>query len=273
MTEERSDGFFVQIGGAAEEFFSALHSLIEFVGETVCATVDALLHPHRIRWRDTWKAMEVCGPDGMPITFMICFLTGIILAYQSAVQMHKYGADTFLPALIGCTIVRELGPLMAAIVASGRSGSAFAAEIATMKVSEELDALQTMGFSTTRFLLIPKLIAMMTMLPLLTVIGDFVGIMGGLVIGVTELNISFGTYLQLTKEWVSVKYFMEGVIKSFVFAWLIAVAGCWCGFSTGNDAVAVGKATTRAVVISILLIVIADAVLAKIFSTFYGLGA
>ncbi len=258
--------FFIQIGRSTEEGVLSLKSLVAFVGETFAASADALAHPKKIRWKDVRISMIGCGPDGLPITMLICFLMGVILAYQSALQMSKYGADIFLPVLVGCTIVRELGPLMVAIVATGRSGSAFAAEIATMKVSEELDALETMGFSASRFLLVPKMFAMILMLPLLTIAGDFVGILGGLAVGMLDLNMSFTTYMQVSREWVSIGYFLEGIIKSAVFAWLIAVAGCWCGFSAGNDAVAVGKATTRSVVISILFVILADAFLAKVFA-------
>lgn len=262
---------FQQVGNATVDVWHDTVSMISFVGEVTAASAEALAHPKKIRWRDTFATLNRCGPDGLPITAMICFLMGVILAYQSAVQMAKYGADIFLPVLVGCSIVRELGPLMAAVVATGRCGSAFAAEIATMKVSEELSALETMGISPYRFLVIPKLIAMLIALPLLTIAGDLVGIFGGLAVGAMELDMTVQTYLQITRDWVTIPYFLEGVIKAFFFAWLITAAGCWCGFETTGDSVGVGRATTRSVVIGILLVVFADAILAKLFTILYTL--
>lgn len=261
-----------EVGNETAELMSDVKSFIAFLGEVTAASLHAVCHPRRIRWRDTFISMNRCGPDGVLITVMICFLMGVILAYQSAVQMEKYGAEVFLPVLIGCTIVRELGPLMVAMVATGRCGSAFAAEIATMKVSEELSALETMGISPYRFLVIPKMLAMLCMLPLLSVIGDFVGILGGFLVGVSEFGLSAQSYLQMTQRYVTIPYFLEGIFKSFIFAWLITLAGCWCGFVTSGDSVGVGRATTRSVVISILLIVIGDAVMGKVFSVLYTLG-
>lgn len=266
-------GIISQIGEATARIFRNIAGLIEFTGEVTAGIGDALRHPTRIRWRETVTCMNRCGADGMPVVALICLLTGVILAYHASVQMHRFGADVFLPALVGCTMVRELAPLMTAVMVTGRSGSAFAAEIATMKVSEELDALTTMGLSPVRFLVIPKLIAMICMVPLLTVIGDFIGIAGSMGVGVVELNMSCETYLQLTRQWIAPKYVIEGILKSFVFAWLITVSSCWCGFRTGGDSVAVGNATTRSVVTSILLVVIGDALLAKAFSVIYGMGS
>lgn len=261
-----------QVGDEMVRFSVGIRSFIAFLGDVTAAGWEAVCHPRKIRWRDTFSTMNRCGPGGMIITGLICFLMGVILAYQSAVQMEKYGAEIFLPVLIGCTIVRELGPLMVAMVATGRCGSAFAAEIATMKVSEELSALETMGISPYRFLVIPKMLAMLCVLPLLSVIGDFIGILGGFLVGVTEFGLSAQNYLQMTQRYVTIPYFLEGIFKSFIFAWLITLAGCWCGFTTSGDSVGVGKATTRSVVLSILLIVIADAVMGKMCSVLYTFG-
>ena len=268
---ERANGLLEQIGDASLLLWKESLNFLEFLGEFGESLLDTVRHPGRIRWRETLFYMNQCGVDGLPITLLICFLMGIILGYQAAVQMHKYGADVFLPALVGCSIVRELGPLMVAVVATGRSGSAFAAEIGTMKISEELDAMRTMGFSRFRFLVIPKLIAMTLMIPMLCVSGDVVGIIGGFLVGYSELGMSYESYYQITQGWVLPKYFFEGLFKSFVFAWIITIVGCWRGFRAGNDAVAVGRATTSAVVVSILFIIIADTLLAKFFTALFGL--
>ena len=160
-----------EIGDATVSVFQDALKLISFTGETISELFHALRNPMRIRWRETLYYMNMCGANALPISSLICLLMGLILGYQSAVQMHKYGADSFLPALVGCSIVRELGPLMIAVIATGRAGSAFAAEIATMKSTEEINAMETMGFSPWRFLVIPKLLAMMCMMPLLTFFG------------------------------------------------------------------------------------------------------
>lgn len=262
----------IQCGDAVIRLRDEIVSLISFLGDTAAAMWEGLCHPKRLRWKDFLFYMNTCGPDGLPITVMISALMGVVLAYQAEVQSHKYGADNFLPMVIGCTILRELGPLMVAIVATGRSGSAFAAEIGTMKISEELDALRTMGIRPARFLVVPKMWAMLLMLPLLTVVGDFVGCAGGYMVLRSEIEMPLDVFLRLTRQGVAVKYFIEGVLKSVVFAGIITVTGCWRGFRTGNDAIAVGRSTTSAVVTSILFIVLADAFLAKLFTVFYTLG-
>lgn len=258
------------IGGGIHDLMLDFVSFVSFVGESTSACLEVIRHPRKMRWRETLYYMNGCGPNGMPIVVMICLLMGIVLAYQSGIQLSNYGGETFLPMIIGCTIVRELGPLMVAIVATGRNASSFAAEIGTMKISEELDAMKTMGVRPARFLVVPKMFAMLAMLPLLTVIGDMTGILGGALIGNAELGIPFGSYLDLTRQDVSVKYFFEGLVKSVVFAWIITIVGCWRGFRTGNDSVAVGRSTTSAVVLSILLVVVMDTVLAKVFAELYG---
>ena len=262
----------IQCGEMVIQLRDEIVSLISFLGDTAAAMWEGLCHPKRLRWKDFLFYMNTCGPDGLPITVMISALMGVVLAYQAEVQSHKYGADNFLPMVIGCTILRELGPLMVAIVATGRSGSAFAAEIGTMKISEELDALRTMGIRPARFLVVPKMWAMLLMLPLLTVVGDCVGCAGGYMVLKSEIDMPLDVFLRLTRQGVAVKYFIEGVLKSVVFAGIITITGCWRGFRTGNDAIAVGRSTTSAVVTSILFIVLADAFLAKLFTVFYGWG-
>lgn len=258
-----------RIGTGTESLMTLFRNFVAFTGAVTAAQISAVCHPRKIRWGDTVSCMVRCGVEGLPVTILICFLMGVILAYQSAIQMERYGADLLLPVLVGCSIVRELGPLIVAIVAAGRSGSAFAAEIGTMKISEELNALTTMGLDPIRFLCVPKFIAMFLMLPLLTVAGDFFGIIGGYCIGAAELDISLDNYLRVTREWVALEYVFEGLFKSLVFAQIIALVGCWCGLRTGNDSIAVGRSTTGAVVNGILGIIIADAFLAKIFAVLY----
>ena len=244
-------------------------SCIAFMGRTAYAVADAFRHPKKIRKRELLYFMDLCGADGVPITFLICFLTGVILGYQCAVQMQKYGADSFLAGLVGCAMVRELSPLMVSIIATGRTGSAFAAEIGSMKVTEEVDALRTMGFLPERFLVIPKLFAMTLMMPLLAVIGDIAGILGGALIGMGLLKQPFASYYARTVSWVKPGYFFESILKTAVFGIIITFIGCWRGFRTGSDALAVGRSTTSSVVLSILFIIIADTILAHFFNTIF----
>ena len=263
------NSIFLQVGEVSCIIWQESLDLICFLGETASACADAIRHPKKIRWRETLFYMNMCGADGLPITVLICLLTGIILGYQCAVQMQKYGADAFLPGLVGCSVVRELGPMMVAIVATGRAGSAFAAEIGTMKVSEEIDAMRTMGFIPERFLVIPKLIAMMCMIPMLATIGDIMGIAGGMIIGDSVLGMPLETYFRQTVSWVKPRYFFESIFKSLIFAVIITIIGCWRGFRTGSDSIAVGRSTTSAVVVSILIIILCDTLLAHLFNTIF----
>lgn len=256
-------------GRSVTLFLEELESFVSFTGELLRAVYEVIRYPGKIRWADTLRCMNVCGADGLPITFLICYLAGVIIGYQAAVQMQKYGADAFLPGLVGCTIARELAPLLVAVIATGRCGSAFAAEIGTMKVYEEIDAMKTMGLSPCRFLVIPKMTAMLAMIPLLTIFGDIAGVLGGLTVGHTQLGMPVEVYIQTTITWVKYKYFLEGILKGGIFALIITVIACWRGLRTGSDAAAVGKATTSTVVTSILVIVITDALLAHLFNTIF----
>ena len=261
----------IQIGDAAFKVIADTGLLIAFIGETVYELYKALCHPKRIRKKETLYYMNLCGANAFPISVMICLLMGLILGYQSAVQMHKYGADTFLPALVGCSVVRELGPMMVAVIAAGRAGSAFAAEIATMKSSEEINAMITMGFSPWRFLVIPKLISMICMMPLITFFGDIFGIIGGMLVGTIELQMPLHAYYLQTVYWVPPRFFVESIVKSVVFAVIITGICCMRGFNAGQDSLGVGKATTSSVVTSIISIIVADTLMARVFNMiFYG---
>jgi len=197
---------------------------------------------------------------------MICFLMGLILGFQSAVQLHQFGADIFIVDFVGLTICVELGPLMVAMICTGRAGSAFAAEIGTMKVSEEVDALVTMGLDPCRFLTLPKVLALVAAMPLLTVFGDLTGIAGGFVVGMAKLDIPFVAYFARTARVISPWHMAQGLIKSVVFALLVGAVGCLRGLRTEGGAQGVGGATTSAVVTGIFLIVLADTALTMVFN-------
>ncbi|MBQ7402035.1 MAG: ABC transporter permease [Lentisphaeria bacterium] len=263
--------FIEQTGDNVYSLLKDLKDFTRFTGDMAEAICHLIRHPSTLRRRETLYYMNMCGPDALPISILICLLMGLIIGYQSAVQMHKYGADMFLAPLVGCSIVRELGPLMIAIIATGRAGSAFTAEIATMKSTEEINAMLTMGFSPWRFLVIPKLLSMMVMVPILTLIGDIVGIIGGMMVGVFSLGIPAQTYYQQTVDWVSPEFFLESVVKGFVFSIIITSIACMRGFQAKDDALGVGRATTASVVTGIIAVIVADFMMAKMFNVlFYG---
>jgi phospholipid/cholesterol/gamma-HCH transport system permease protein len=208
--------------------------------------------------------MKSVGVDALPIVGLISFLLGLIMAFMSAVQLQQFGANIYVASLVSLAMVRELGPIMTAIIVAGRSGSAFAAEIGTMKISDEVDALFTMGFEPTRFLVVPKVIASVITVPILVLFSDLFAIFGGLVVGVFMLDLTTNAYIAQTLKTLTVFDVFWGFLKAAVFALLIAGIGCLRGFQVRGGAAEVGKATTSAVVSSIFLIILADAVFAVI---------
>jgi phospholipid/cholesterol/gamma-HCH transport system permease protein len=257
--------FAARVGEAALGWLSGWRETVTFTGELMLGLCDAVVHPHRVRWRETWTYMERAGVDALPIVTLISFLMGLITAFQAAVQLKQFGADIYVANLVGLSIVRELGPLMTAIIAAGRSGAAFAAEIGTMKVSDEVDALTTMGFDRTRFLVTPKVLALLLMLPCLTLFSNFVGITGGLFVAVGVLDLPPQVYLRQLRWAVTIWDVYSGLIKTFAFAILIAGVGCLRGFQARTGAESVGRITTSAIVAGIFLIIITDAVFTIIF--------
>jgi len=220
----------------------------------------------KVRWRETWLYMQRSGHEALPIVSLISFLMGLITAFQAAVQLRQFGADIYVANLVGLSITRELGPLMTAIIASGRSGAAFAAEIGTMKVSEEVDALDAMGLDRTRFLVTPKVIALLVMLPCLTLFADLVGILGGLFVALFSLDIPAVVYFRQLKAYMSMWDIGQGLLKAVVFAILIATIGCLRGFEARAGAESVGRVTTAAIVSGIFAIICADAVFTVLFN-------
>lgn len=212
-----------------------------------------------LRIGSMFEEMVKVGVSAVPIVALISFSMGLILAMQSAYQLQQFGATIFTADLVAVAQTRELGPLMTAIIVAGRSGSGIAAEIGSMKVGEEIDALKSMGFNPFKFLVVPKLLALAIMVPCLTVISDFIGIAGGFTMGVLNLDLGFIRYLNRTVEALVLKDMLTGLIKSTVFALIIGLTGCYMGFMVEGGAEGVGRRTTQSVVVSIFLIIIADA--------------
>jgi len=254
------------VGALVDNIVQGLVDVFLFTGDLFASLVDAVRRPLKIRWKETVYYMNLCGADAVPIVTMICLLMGIILGFQGAIQLQKYGGDVFVADFVALVIVKEMGPLMVAMICTGRAGSAFAAEIGTMKVGEEIDALRTMGLNPSRFLIVPKMIAMLLMIPLVTVLGDLVGILGGMLTAVTKLDLPAIVYYNRATAAIKPLAFVLGLFKSFVFAFIITAVGCRRGFSARSDAQGVGRAATSTVVSSIFWIVVADFVLTFLYS-------
>src|SRR6266536_1190979 len=253
-----------EVGRHAFKIWRDLREQVAFVGQASAALAHAVRHPASVRWSDVWRVCELAGVDGLPIVTLISLLLGMILAFQSAVPMKRFGAEIFVADLIGLAMLRELGPLMTAILLAGRSGAAFAAEIGTMRVNEELNALTTMGLDPVRFLVVTRIIAAVLMVPLLSLFADLIGVLAG---GLTMLsfNIPIVTYLKEVDSIVDLKDVLAGLVKTPVFAILIAGIGCLRGLQTQTGASAVGISATRAVVSGIVLLVVVDGIFAVIY--------
>ena len=235
-----------------------------FIGSTA-ANLPALFRKNGLRKREFFYYLDLCGAKSVPVVTLICFLMGSVLGLQAALQMRKVGTEIFVVDLVGFSILKEFGPLMTAMILTGRAASAFAAEIGTMKVNEEISALETMGISPVAYLVYPKLLAMLLSLPLLTVLGDITGILGGMFVGIS-IDIPLQAYWTRTITVLDPITFLLGTAKTLVFAVLITFSGCFCGFRASSDAQGVGRGATSAVVLSIFLVVVADAVVTLLYS-------
>lgn len=253
------------IGEATLDGLAYIGSLARLSGQAAQAVFIGPLKGERLRiGRAIHQAMAV-GVQALPILSLITFFVGMILGLQSAYELRKFGALEFVASAVGISMTRELGPLMTAILVIGRSGSAFAAEIGTMKVSEEIDALQTMALDPVRFLVAPKFLAMMLMLPCLTTWADFMGVLGGGLFGVTNAGFTLASYIRATLDALVLRDIVTGLIKSVMFGLVITAVGCQEGFSTGLGAEEVGRSTTTAVVKSIFLVIVVDLVFTALF--------
>ena len=239
---------------------------LSFIGENTVVLVRSLAAPGRIRWRALLSALQAGGFNALPITGLLSFLMGIVIAYQAAAQLRTFGADIFIVDLIGISILREIAPLVTAIIVAGRSGSAYTAEIGTMRVTEEVDALSTLGISPLEMLVLPKTLALVIALPLLTVYADLMGVFGGMIMALTQLDVSFVEFVNRFKDAVAVRHYLIGVGKAPVFAVIIALVGCYQGFRVRGGADAVGRHATISVVQSIFLVIVFDAFFSVAFN-------
>jgi phospholipid/cholesterol/gamma-HCH transport system permease protein len=257
--------FIWQVGQSSMQITTEFFNFITFIGELLAAFFYTIRHPKELRGKDVLFYVHRAGVDGLPIVAMIGLLTGLIIAFMSFLQFKMLGANIYVPSLVSFAMIKELGPLMTAILVAGRSGSAYAAEIGTMMVNEEVDALHTMGFEPIRFLAIPKVIATVIVVPILTVYADLFGVVGGMIIGITSLDLTIKTYVTQSMKTIQVFDIVTSLIKAAVFAGLISAIGCQRGFQVRSGAQDVGKFTTSAVVVAIFMIVVADSIFAIMF--------
>jgi phospholipid/cholesterol/gamma-HCH transport system permease protein len=258
----RQDLFLIQVGESFLHLIRDFENVVTFVGELLSDIFYTIIHPRSLRIKDVLFYMKRAGVDGLPIVGLISVLIGLIIAFMSFLQLKQVGANIYVPSLVSFAMVKELGPIMTAILVAGRSGSAFAAEIGTMVVNEEVDALSTMGFDAVRLLTVPKVFAMIIVVPVLTIYADFFGVFGGLIVGVTGLDLTANTYLTQSLKTIKVFDVVTSLAKAAVFAGLIAGIGCQRGFQVRAGAQDVGKFTTSAVVSAIFLIVVVDSIFA-----------
>ena len=245
-------------GEAAYKIAGDMKKLVGFFGETTLAFAYFLRHPERLNLRETLFYMDKSGADAIPIVILVCFLMGMILGFQGVMQLGRFGLDVFVANLVGIAIVRELGPIMVGMICIGRAGSAYAAELGTMKGSEEIDAITTMGLKPVRMLVIPKIVALVVAMPFLVLIGDMAGVAGGVMIGTSMTEMTTKVYCDKTVDALVAANIFESLTKAVVFAFIIAAVGCFRGFEADRDAKGVGTATTSSVVTGILLLVLAD---------------
>ena len=255
---------FTRIGEGTVKILHDIKYMISFIGSIIINIIYVMRHPRSLRFDDTIICMQRTGVDALPIVGLISFLMGLIMAFMSSVQLEQFGANIYVASLVSLAMTRELGPIMTAIIVAGRSGSSFAAEIGTMKISEEIDALFTMGFDPTRFLVIPKLVASVIVVPILTLFSDLFAILGGLLVGIGMLDLTANAYITQTIKTIGLFDVSWGFMKSGVFAILIAWIGCLRGFRVTGGAAGVGQATTSAVVSSIFLIILTDSLFSVI---------
>lgn len=254
-----------QIGRATIEVKNEAKGILDFLGSMVLAGVALVRQPRAGHWKEVAPLMEKTGADAVPIVLVINFLVGFVMAFQSAKQLKMFGANVYVADLVGISLTRELAPLMTAIIVCGRSGAAFAAELGSMKVNEEIDALRTLGLTPFGWLVVPRTLALVLVVPFLTLMADFIGVLGGLVVAITDLDLTPHGYVIETLEAVHGWDIVTGLIKSVVFATAIALIACQQGFAASGGAEGVGRRTTSTVVTCLFALVLVDSLFTVIF--------
>jgi phospholipid/cholesterol/gamma-HCH transport system permease protein len=258
--------FIEELGHEAISYAKGLDDFLRFVGEVAISFAKLAVGKARFRRVDLMIVIQDCGASAFGIVTLVTFLVGVILAFEGAVQLQQFGASIFVADLVGIAMSRDMGAMMTAIIMAGRTGAAFAAQLGSMKVTQEIDALTTMGVSPLEFLVLPRVLALFLMIPLLCIYADCLGVAGGAFVSATMLHIPLGMYLRETKAAVTLTDIFGGVFKAAVYGIIIAVAGCLRGFQCGNSSSAVGDAATEAVVTGIVYVIVACGIFAFIFN-------
>ena len=259
-------GFVARVGEVSVQLIRRAYSITGFFGLVTLTFLDLVRHPRRLRLPALVAQMEQVGVDAMPIVGLLSFLIGVVFAYQGADQLRRFGAEIYTVNLLGIAILRELGVLLTAIIIAGRSGSAFTAQLGTMQVNEEIDALRTLGLNPIEVLVVPRVLGLVLTLPLLVVYADFMGMLGGCLMSWASLGILIPTFLDQLHSAIGLWTFWVGVIKAPFFAAIIALIGCYEGFNVARSADSVGRLTTQSVVESIFLVIVADSAFSIMFS-------
>ena len=261
---EDREPFLAKLGKQSLELVNSFGEMLEFLGEATQAFVRYFRGKASFRRSDFVLIVEDCGANALPIVTLISLLVGMILAFVGAVQLEQFGAGIYVANLVGIAMVREMGAMMTGIIMAGRTGAAFAAQLGTMQVNEEIDALSTLGLSSMDFLVLPRMLALILMMPLLSVYADLMGILGGAIVGIGMLDLTLVEYLRQTQSAVTMTDFLLGVGKAAVFGVLIAISGCMRGIACGRSASGVGLAATSAVVTAIVFIIVTDGIFAVV---------
>lgn len=262
--------FFYKIGDLVHKYKNTMIDFFSFVGGAFDSLKIIFHAPHKFRFKSTLYHIQTSGLQALPIIFLTSFLIGVVIAFQGAVQLEKFGANIFIVEMVSISVARELAPLLTAIVVAGRSASSYTAQIGVMKITEEIDAMETMGFNSWQFLVIPRIIGLMIALPLLVLFADAISIFGGMVVASTSLGISFTEFMLRMQESVELKHFFIGFAKAPIFGWIVAIIGCFRGFQISSSTQSVGKYTTISVVNAIFWVIAMDAII-SVFLTEMGL--
>jgi phospholipid/cholesterol/gamma-HCH transport system permease protein len=264
--KQRLHALLVGVGEGVVDAWRDLYSFLSFLGENSVVLLLLLMQPWKMRWGAIVKNIEEAGVRALPIVTLTSFLIGVVIAYQGAVQLQKFGANIFVVDMIAISVTRELAPLITAIVVAGRTGSSYTAQIGVMKITQEIDAMRIMGFEPHRFLVLPRVIAVMIALPLMIFFADIIGILGGMVVANIHLNISWTEFVHRLQNVLDVKHVWIGIAKGPFFAWLIAMVGCFRGFQVSRNTESIGRYTTVSVVNAIFLVIACDALFSVVFT-------
>ncbi len=264
--KDRSESFVDYLGHVAICFVQNVRAHLQFIKRVFVAIWRMMCGRASTRSINLWCEIDNAGPRALGIVCLISFMIGLIIAFVGNMQLKLFGAEIYVAALVAISMTRILGAVMTGIIMAGRTGASYAAEIGSMQANEEIDALQTMGISPIDFLVLPRVVALTITMPILTIIADIVAILGGMCVAVTIMNVSIAEYWQMTIDWITFNNFAIGVLHGWLFGWVIAIVGCWCGMRTTRNADGIGRATTRAVVFGIVGCIITTAILTLVFN-------